>query len=178
MDPRFKFGTSIDPRNVATAERAQVPVEFDSRKNCDPDRLLQCPFDKNHHIRASRFPFHIIKCRKNHPKLASELETCPYNARHLVPKHKMKRHTEICEDRVPVDADHDEDENKHRGWKVPVRNWGAPEMIEDWDKEEDQTAAPFVWRECKILNSNQETRPPNNLGPRGPHGHLWSGHKS
>lgn len=36
----------------------------DTRANCDPDRLLQCPFDKNHQIRSSRFPYHIIKCRK------------------------------------------------------------------------------------------------------------------
>lgn len=30
----------------------------------DPNRLVQCPYDKNHQIRASRFPFHVLKCRK------------------------------------------------------------------------------------------------------------------
>lgn len=30
----------------------------------DPDKLLQCPFDKNHQIRVCRFPYHLIKCRK------------------------------------------------------------------------------------------------------------------
>lgn len=30
----------------------------------DPEKLLQCPYDKNHQIRACRFPYHLIKCRK------------------------------------------------------------------------------------------------------------------
>jgi len=30
----------------------------------DPNRIVQCPYDKNHQIRASRFPFHVLKCRK------------------------------------------------------------------------------------------------------------------
>ncbi|GAA6082148.1 gametocyte-specific factor 1 [Tachysurus ichikawai] len=30
----------------------------------DPDKLLLCPYDANHQIRARRLPYHIIKCRK------------------------------------------------------------------------------------------------------------------
>lgn len=30
----------------------------------DPEKLIQCPYDKNHQIRACRFPYHLIKCRK------------------------------------------------------------------------------------------------------------------
>lgn len=30
----------------------------------DPEKLLQCPYDKNHQIRACRFPYHLIKCKK------------------------------------------------------------------------------------------------------------------
>lgn len=41
------------------------PLPFkDGKGNTDPEKLLQCPFDKNHKIRSSRFPYHIIKCRK------------------------------------------------------------------------------------------------------------------
>uniref|UniRef100_A0A3B4BH19 CHHC U11-48K-type domain-containing protein n=1 Tax=Periophthalmus magnuspinnatus TaxID=409849 RepID=A0A3B4BH19_9GOBI len=97
------FGTTTEPLHIATAGRDQPAEEFDDKGNIDPDRLLQCPFDKNHQIRACRFPYHLIKCRKNHPKLASELKTCPYNARHLVPKHELNHHTETCEDRITVD---------------------------------------------------------------------------
>jgi len=32
--------------------------------DADPNRIVQCPYDKNHQIRASRFPFHVLKCRK------------------------------------------------------------------------------------------------------------------
>ncbi|CAM4690425.1 unnamed protein product [Caretta caretta] len=30
----------------------------------DPERLIQCPYDKYHRIRACWFPYHLIKCRK------------------------------------------------------------------------------------------------------------------
>lgn len=40
------------------------PPFKDGKGNTDPEKLLQCPFDKNHKIRSSRFPYHIIKCRK------------------------------------------------------------------------------------------------------------------
>lgn len=30
----------------------------------DPERLVQCPYDKHHQIRACRFPYHLVKCRK------------------------------------------------------------------------------------------------------------------
>lgn len=36
----------------------------EDKGNSDPDKLLQCPFDKNHQIRACRFPYHLIKCKK------------------------------------------------------------------------------------------------------------------
>ncbi len=31
---------------------------------CNPDKLLLCPYDPHHLIRACRFPYHLIKCRK------------------------------------------------------------------------------------------------------------------
>lgn len=43
---------------------AFVSFSPDDKGNLDPDRLLQCPFDKNHQIRSCRFPYHLIKCRK------------------------------------------------------------------------------------------------------------------
>uniref|UniRef100_A0A3Q3MKF3 CHHC U11-48K-type domain-containing protein n=1 Tax=Labrus bergylta TaxID=56723 RepID=A0A3Q3MKF3_9LABR len=109
MATTITFGTTIDPCKTSSFGRA--PEEPDEKGNCDPDKLLQCPFDKNHQIRACRFPYHLIKCRKNHPKLASELKTCPFNARHLVPKHELMYHTETCEDRISVDTEEKADDN-------------------------------------------------------------------
>lgn len=36
---------------------------------------------------------------QNHSKLASELKTCPFNARHLVPRHELAHHIEHCENK-------------------------------------------------------------------------------
>ncbi|CAM5169269.1 unnamed protein product, partial [Eretmochelys imbricata] len=36
-------------------------VSFDA---LDPERLIQCPYDNYHRIRACWFPYHLIKCRK------------------------------------------------------------------------------------------------------------------
>ncbi|KAM3617574.1 uncharacterized protein V6R79_008353 [Siganus canaliculatus] len=145
MANTIRFGTTSGPNKIASAGVAQVAEEFDDKGNCDPEKLLQCPFDKNHQIRACRFPYHLLKCRKNHPKLASELKTCPFNARHLVPKHELTHHTETCEDRVSVDSNNGGGANGHCTWKVPVSTYVNPNTSEDWDKEADDAAAPFVW---------------------------------
>ncbi|CAK6963779.1 gametocyte-specific factor 1 [Scomber scombrus] len=178
MSTTISFGSSSGPCTTATAGRAQLPEEMDGKSNCDPDKLLQCPFDKNHQIRACRFPYHLIKCRKNHPKLASELKTCPYNARHLVPKHELAYHTETCEDRINVDPEHEGNTNGFR--QVPVSTWVNPDMTEDWDKEADDSAAPFVWGMNTIFTQKSETRPTNNLSPscRAPATLPWSGYSS
>uniref|UniRef100_A0A673CR85 Gametocyte-specific factor 1-like n=1 Tax=Sphaeramia orbicularis TaxID=375764 RepID=A0A673CR85_9TELE len=149
MSTTVRFGTTTGPCRGATAEKAQSVVEeTDVKGNCDPDKLLQCPFDKSHQIRACRFPYHLIKCRKNHPKLASELKTCPFNARHLVPKHELTLHTETCEDRTSVDREDEADDN----------------------------AAPFVWGVNTDINPQLDKMPTNNLGQstRGPNSLPWA----
>ncbi|KAK9515192.1 hypothetical protein VZT92_025858 [Zoarces viviparus] len=169
MATTIRYGTTSSPCNTAAGERAQLDKETKEKKNCDPDKLQLCPFDKNHLIRASRFPYHLIKCRKNHPKLASELKTCPFNARHLVHKHELTHHTETCEDRISVDTEDGGSTNGHSQWQVPVSTWVNQDTSEDWDKEADDHAIPFVWGENTALNPTPEPnfRPPNTL--------PWSG---
>uniref|UniRef100_A0A8C8VHS9 CHHC U11-48K-type domain-containing protein n=1 Tax=Pelusios castaneus TaxID=367368 RepID=A0A8C8VHS9_9SAUR len=75
-----------------------APCAFSCAGVMDPERLVQCPYDKNHQIRACRFPYHLSKCRENNKKIAQELATCPYNARHRVLKHKLKLHISTCPD--------------------------------------------------------------------------------
>ncbi|KAK7884919.1 hypothetical protein WMY93_028042 [Mugilogobius chulae] len=175
------FGTTTAPLEIASAGRDQPADEFDDKGNVDPDRLLQCPYDKNHQIRACRFPYHLIKCRKNHPKLANELKTCPYNARHLVHKHELKHHTEICEDRINVDTVDDAVQNGEGSnhWQVPVSTWVNPNQNEDWDEEAEDRVVPFVWGENTAVNARREMRPTNNLGPRcrAPNTLPWSNFK-
>ncbi|KAI4890212.1 hypothetical protein NFI96_032161, partial [Prochilodus magdalenae] len=111
----------------------------------DPNKLLQCPYDKNHQIRACRFPYHILKCKKNHPKLASELKTCPFNAKHLMPKHELSHHIANCEDRRSITIEDEANTEIHRKFQVPVSTWTNPVSEEDWDKEADDQADTFVW---------------------------------
>ncbi|XP_034551709.1 gametocyte-specific factor 1 isoform X2 [Notolabrus celidotus] len=175
MSTTIRFGTTSGPCNISSSERTQCVEDMDEKANCDPERLLQCPFDKNHQIRACRFPYHLIKCRKNHPKLASELKTCPFNARHLVPQHELAYHTETCVDRISVHTEEDGGTNGHCQWQVPVSTWVNPTMTEDWDQEADDHAAPFVWGTNGALDLNMETRPTNNLGQiyRTPNTFPW-----
>ncbi|KAH0628989.1 hypothetical protein JD844_010693 [Phrynosoma platyrhinos] len=69
----------------------------------DPETLMQCPYDKNHKIRACRFPYHLVKCRQNNQSVAKQLVTCPYNARHRIPKEQFNLHIETCEHKVSIE---------------------------------------------------------------------------
>ncbi|XP_034732723.1 gametocyte-specific factor 1 isoform X1 [Etheostoma cragini] len=164
----IRFGTSCSPCSTSPVLSAQFDEETNIKEekgNCDPEKLLKCPFDKNHQIRACRFPYHLIKCRKNHPKLAMELKTCPFNARHLVPKHQLTYHTETCEDRISVETEAGGSTRGLSKWQVPVSTWVNQNMTEDWDEEADDDATPFVWGVNTVLTQKQEMRPTNNLGP-------------
>ncbi|TKS76684.1 Gametocyte-specific factor 1 [Collichthys lucidus] len=172
----ISFGSSNGPCKTATAGRAELAEETDVKGNFDPDKLLQCPFDKNHQIRACRFPYHLIKCRKNHPKLASELKTCPFNARHLVPKSELTHHTETCEDRISLDADDGGSTNGHWKSQIPVSTWVNTNTTEDWDAEADDAAPAFVWGINTMPRPKQATSSTNSGGStfRAPNTLPWS----
>ena len=71
----------------------------------DPEKLLQCPYDKNHQIRASSFPYHLIKCRKNHPDIANKLANCPFSAHYQVPQAEISHHISRCDDKCCIEQD-------------------------------------------------------------------------
>ncbi|XP_070597107.1 gametocyte-specific factor 1-like isoform X2 [Erythrolamprus reginae] len=110
----------------------------------DPERLIQCPYDKNHQIRASRFPYHLVKCRENNEKIAKRMVTCPYNARHRIPKENFNSHLESCEDKIDLEmfkgaANINMRFKKETGVECP-----PPQ--EDWDADADKYPAPvFVF---------------------------------
>ncbi|CAI5765040.1 Uncharacterized protein PODLI_1B006266 [Podarcis lilfordi] len=113
----------------------------------DPERLVQCPYDKNHQIRACRLPYHLVKCRKNNQKIARELATCPYNARHRVPKQELKLHIATCENKVSpevleVTSSRGDPKNRIR----EVTAWQCPPPEEDWEADAaEYPAPPFVF---------------------------------
>ncbi|NXA14636.1 GTSF1 factor, partial [Sapayoa aenigma] len=100
----------------------------------DPEKLIQCPFDKHHQIRASRFPYHLVKCKENNPEIAKKLATCPFNARHLVPRAHLSDHIMKCSDKAFMEQD------GVCGSFEPLQEqlkngstWQAPPCEEDWE---------------------------------------------
>ncbi|XP_067660952.1 protein D7-like isoform X2 [Haliotis asinina] len=69
----------------------------------DPEELLECPYDKVHMVRAKRFQYHLMKCRKNWP--GSEFSVCPFNAKHEMPKPELRYHMATCSDRAVLEKD-------------------------------------------------------------------------
>ncbi|XP_076828627.1 gametocyte-specific factor 1 isoform X2 [Brachyhypopomus gauderio] len=116
---------------------------------CNPDKLLQCPYDPSHKIRACRFPYHLLKCKKNHPQLASVLWTCPFNARHLMHKYEASDHMDNCTDRCSISNDYVVTAESQHKFQVAVDTWTIPACDEDWDQEIQEAASPpaqLVWR--------------------------------
>ncbi|KFW09110.1 Gametocyte-specific factor 1, partial [Eurypyga helias] len=113
----------------------------------DPERLVQCPYNKHHQIRACRFPYHLVKCRKSYPEVAKKLATCPFNARHLVPRADLSDHIMKCNDKGFIEQD---TVNQSSGFQREQMNatstWQAPPCDEDWESESlEQSDSPFVW---------------------------------
>ncbi|XP_020634587.2 gametocyte-specific factor 1 [Pogona vitticeps] len=109
----------------------------------EPEKLLQCPYDKNHQIRASRFPYHLVKCSQNNQKIARDLVTCPYNARHRIPKQEFNLHVELCESKVAPEV-YGAGEILQKGNKKLVAYQGPPSK-EDWEADAEIAPAPFVF---------------------------------
>nr|XP_021151079.1 gametocyte-specific factor 1 isoform X3 [Columba livia] len=113
----------------------------------DPERLIQCPYNKYHQIRACRFPYHLVKCRKSYPEVAKELATCPFNARHLVPRADLSDHIKKCNDKGFIEQDIvNESSGSQREQMNAVSTWQAPPCDEDWETESlEQSDPPFIW---------------------------------
>uniref|UniRef100_UPI00398EE4D6 gametocyte-specific factor 1-like n=1 Tax=Pristiophorus japonicus TaxID=55135 RepID=UPI00398EE4D6 len=109
-----------------------------------PEDLLQCPYDKNHHIRACRFPYHLVKCRKNYPDKARNLESCPFNARHRIPKAEMKHHITNCVDKKTIEGDFVSNAQR-KPCEIPLSTWTCPPPEEDWEKDDDESSGTFIY---------------------------------
>ncbi|KAM9368827.1 gametocyte-specific factor 1 [Phaethornis superciliosus] len=111
----------------------ELDDDFDA---LDPERLIQCPYNKHHQIRACRFPYHVVKCKKSYPEVAKELATCPFNARHLVPRADLCDHLTKCNDRGFIEQDIvNQSSDFQRKQMNAVSTWQAPPCDEDWEKE-------------------------------------------
>nr|KAF6452481.1 gametocyte specific factor 1 [Molossus molossus] len=102
----------------------------------DPEKLLQCPYDKNHQIRACRFPYHLIKCRK-------------------VPRTEISHHISSCDDKSCIEQDI-VNQTRNLGQETLAEStWQCPPCDEDWDKDLwEQTSTPFVWGTANYCGKN------------------------
>ncbi|XP_039508129.1 gametocyte-specific factor 1 isoform X2 [Pimephales promelas] len=178
----FRFGSSVGPTGINSENQPNSSIDQSAygedtlNDDADPNRIVQCPYDKNHQIRASRFPFHVLKCRKNHPKLACELKTCPFNARHLIPRHELSHHITNCEDKRSLNAEEGKIEVLEK-FQVPVNTCTNPSPNEDWETETDDNAAIFVWGESSNQLAQNKPEPSTTIslsdGLRAPRTLPW-----
>ncbi|XP_064652946.1 uncharacterized protein LOC135503332 isoform X2 [Lineus longissimus] len=129
-------------------------------RTIDPEDEVECPYDKSHMIRAKRFPYHLMKCRKNY--VGIDFAVCPFNARHEMPRPELPYHTANCPDKHLIEQDIMFEARKNRSdsgvyfkgnTNVPSYDleWNRPEPTEDWDAE--VPAVVRVGVDPKILNA-------------------------
>ncbi|XP_062578274.1 protein D7-like [Saccostrea cucullata] len=106
----------------------------------DPEQEIPCPYNKCEMIRAKRMPYHLIRCRRNHP--CSEYASCPLNATHVVPKPELRYHLENCPDKPRLEQDISFEAQKREGGtlftgctKLPTYSQIDLKIEDDWDKE-------------------------------------------
>ncbi|XP_013390326.1 uncharacterized protein LOC106158771 [Lingula anatina] len=129
----------------------------------DESDLMECPYDPVHMIRAKRFPYHLMKCRKNYA--GKDMKTCPFNARHVVPGPELRYHISRCPDKAMLQQDvknameKEEDEGAYFKGNTSVPTyfpeWDRPEPTEDWDAE--TPGIPRIGVDPKELNNPTRT---------------------
>ncbi|XP_053907458.1 gametocyte-specific factor 1 isoform X3 [Cuculus canorus] len=137
------------PRGPLGPEVVPEPVPgSDPDSAMDPEDLVQCPYDKNHRVRVSRLPYHLVKCQRNNPGIARSLTTCPFNARHRVPQHQLRSHLASCPDQhlssLPPEMGTSQSQRVQQP-EAPVVPRGAQQ--EDWEAEVEnlEDPLPFIF---------------------------------
>ncbi|XP_041362163.1 uncharacterized protein LOC121378127 isoform X2 [Gigantopelta aegis] len=127
----------------------------------DPEALIECPYDKVHMIRAKRFPYHLLKCKKNY--VGSEFSVCPFNARHEMPKPELRYHMANCPDRARLEKDlayesslKSEDGSLFKGCTDVPAYKSSVDMNENWDHELPMSVRigvhPSFFEKCQYKN--------------------------
>ncbi|KAK9407412.1 hypothetical protein NXF25_006186 [Crotalus adamanteus] len=94
--------------------------------------------NKNARSTTTQQPSH---CKENNEKIAKKLATCPYNARHRIPKEELNSHLENCENKIPLDVSCGAT-SLNMGIKE-VTGRQSPPSQEDWEADADKSPAPL-----------------------------------
>ncbi|KAL3892442.1 hypothetical protein ACJMK2_004648 [Sinanodonta woodiana] len=106
----------------------------------DAEEYMECPYERTHMIRVKRFPYHLMKCRYNYT--GSDFASCPFNAKHEMPRPELRYHLGVCPDRATIEIDlahaarRENDGDMDRGCvDLPsYQNVHIPQS-ESWDEE-------------------------------------------
>ncbi|XP_078722727.1 gametocyte-specific factor 1-like isoform X2 [Lampetra fluviatilis] len=140
-----------------------------SMTDMDPDALFRCPYDPSHIICAKRYTYHVAKCSLTNKKVAQNMRTCPFNARHRILKSNMAEHLAQCPDRrtvgqteVTQGAVRAERGDGHSS--VPQSSGEVQPCQEDWDAEMEQDGEqqPYIWG-ISAMPRSKTTRPPPDM---------------
>ncbi|CAH1774671.1 unnamed protein product [Owenia fusiformis] len=110
--------------------------------NPDPEELVPCPYQNSHMVRQKRFPYHLMKCRKQYT--GNDFATCPFNARHEMPRPELRYHVINCPDKAVLEQEilYNQSKNEEGTYfkgntAVPsyFPDWQPPASSEDWDSE-------------------------------------------
>jgi len=66
------------------------------------EKLMLCPFDKNHTVLPLRYENHVRKCALQHSTMP---EICPFNAKHHVVKGELRHHLTVCPDKYRLEKE-------------------------------------------------------------------------
>ncbi|XP_078460709.1 gametocyte-specific factor 1-like [Lampetra planeri] len=135
-----------------------------SMTDMDPDALFRCPYDPSHIICAKRYTYHVAKCSLTNKKVAQNMRTCPFNARHRILKSNMAEHLAQCPDRtvgqtkVTQGAVRAERGDGHSS--VPQSSGEVQPCQEDWDAEMEQDGEqqPYIWGISAMPRSKTTSR--------------------
>ncbi|XP_069509318.1 gametocyte-specific factor 1-like isoform X2 [Ambystoma mexicanum] len=149
-------------RNLEFKEepKEELNQDYFTDDSYDKEKLMQCPYDDNHKIRACRFPYHLIKCRKNHPDVERQLATCPFNARHQVPRAEIRHHISTCDDKSCIEQDIVNQSSSCKREEVHLSTWESPPCDEDWDMDlKQQSGQVFIWGSvnCAVSSTGPNT---------------------
>nr|XP_020821907.1 gametocyte-specific factor 1 isoform X1 [Phascolarctos cinereus] len=110
---------------------------------------------------SASFSLQTWKRIMNHPDVANKLATCPFNARHQVPRAEIGRHISSCDDKSFIEQDVVSQSRNYRCEAVAVNTWQCPPCDEDWDKDLlGQSSTTFVWGTANCSGNNS---PANNV---------------
>jgi len=119
--------------------------DMDAHLMVCPDKLYQeenpqgqedvvvCPYDRAHKVTKARLPYHLVKCRRNHPEIP--MQVCFFNLDHHVLEIDYEKHLLVCPSKKEFEEKNREDADEE---PMNLPKPSTPPRIhcdEDWDEE-------------------------------------------